>query len=202
MQGPSRILSILVLLSSFLTVCAWPPRVKCDRRTKPPTIPSFQDCESFLNELAIKSHLEPKGAYKYYGRDLDPCKECVRLPTIIHFGRRKCAALIDVDDDDEKSWSIFGLADLWQALSDMVAVCWLEKKHNGRGYPASQAAWAGFVRGVSPRTGFLENGTEASWMGLTEGWGNRTVNVIDLTDGWPESGSGGGNVESHSVETA
>lgn len=102
------------------------------------------------------------------------------LPAIVHIGRHACAAVIDVDDKDEKDFSVFDMKDLWQALSDVVGICWLGEKHNGRGYPGSQTAWTGFVRGVG-------SGTAVSLM-ETMMLGNRTVTILDLSKGRNESG--------------
>ena len=149
-------------------------RISCDARTKPPVEPSFQDCHDFLWDLSIKSHEEPQGAFRWYGRNLGPCVDCVKLPTIIHNRKQKCAALIDVDDKDSLEFSVFDLKELWRALSDMVGVCWLREKHNGRGYPGSQTAWAALVRGIGTRSGVLTQGSMAH--------GNKTFGIIDLSE--------------------
>lgn len=178
-----------VALSNLLTFCAsvppthhslrLQPIIKCDARTKPPTNPSFQDCQDFLWDLSIKAHKEPPGAYKWYSRIIEPCSQCVELPTIIHFGNQKCAAIIDSEEKHEKEASIFGLRDLWQALSDVVSVCWLREKHNGIGFPDRQTAWAGFIRGPYPRLSFSSTDFAAL--------GSGTVRIIDLSEGWPKT---------------
>jgi len=187
MQRPTSIISTLLFLSTFFVLCA-SRTPKCDARTRPPTDPSFKDCQDFLWSLAIKAHREPTAAYRWYGRRLDPCDECVKLPTIIHHGRQKCAALIDVDDKHEDEVSIFGLRELWQALSDVVAVCWLGERHNGLGYPGGQA-WAGFFKGTSLGSEVL--GIEMVSLGNgTERRGGRRMSVLDLSEGWPHERAG------------
>ncbi len=183
MQGLSSKVSTLLLLSTFLVLCAsLAPR--CDARTKPPSNPSFQECQDFLWSLSDKAHKEPTAAYKWYGRRLEPCDECVKLPTIVHFGRQKCAALIDIDDEHEDEISIFDLRDLWQALSDVVSVCWLGQRHNGLGFPGGHLAWAGFIKGIT--LGAEVMGIEMLRLGNgTERRGGRRVSVLDLSKGWP-----------------
>lgn len=148
-------------------------RVECDLRTKRPTIPSFNDCEDFLELLSIKSHKEPSGAYSWYGRTIGMCEECIRLPTIVHYGNLKCAALIDVDDKNEKEIDLFGLRDLWLALNGVIGFCWLQERHNGRRYPGSNVAWKAFVRGVEVQQSRRS-------MGKSPTRGNSTVYLIDL----------------------
>ena len=159
-------------------------RIECDPRTKRPTNPSFNDCEEFLEHLSIKSHNGPSGAYKWYGRNIGMCDECVKLPTVIHFGNLKCAALIEVDDGNEKEIDIFDLRDLWLALSNVIGFCWLRERHNGRGYPSSHKTWEAFVRGVGVRSGnfmeiplHLDNGTMTMIDLDSEG---RTVRLVPL----------------------
>ena len=148
-------------------------RIQCDARTQRPLKPSFQDCQDFLWALSVKSHQEPIGAFKWYGRNLGPCDDCVQLPTLVSFEGQRCAAVIDVDDKDRRDFSVFDLRELWQALSDVVKVCWLSEKHNGRGYPGSQTAWAGFVDVGGAKSETL---TKASSVR-----GNRTLNILDLS---------------------
>ena len=93
------------------------------------------------------------------------------LPTIIRFKNHKCACLVDVDDKDRRAFSVFDLKELWQALSDVVKLCWLGERHNGRGYPGSQTAWAGFVESVGTESGALKNTS------LLQG-----INVLDLSE--------------------
>ncbi|KAL8827692.1 MAG: hypothetical protein Q9170_006909 [Blastenia crenularia] len=151
MQSRSKtpITLLVILFFGLVTICSSTPP-QCDARTKPPTNPSFYNCQEFLEILSIEASREPRGAYKYYGRHLEPCQLCVKLPVIIHYGTINCAAIIDVDDEHEKDLSIFGIIDLRQALADVVGVCWLGKRCNGRGFPAGMPAWAGFTRGVGP----------------------------------------------------
>ncbi|KAL8829160.1 MAG: hypothetical protein Q9191_002173, partial [Dirinaria sp. TL-2023a] len=191
---PRFLLTLFLLLSTVLTLStSYPPRIKCDTRSKPPKDPSFQDCSEFLWELSIKAHAEPQGSYKWYGREIDACTECVKLPTIIHIGTLKCATVIDVDDARETDLSIFGLTDLNAALSDVIGTCWLRQMHNGVGYPGAQAAWAGLIKGFTGlRLGGsvndtleLEDGADALLRNEMERWRNRTVSVIDLSAGWP-----------------
>ena len=110
------------------------------------------------------------------------------MPVILHFGRGKCATLIDVDDDDEKEISIFGLRDLYEALDGVITTCWLNlevvKRSNGRGYPFNGKAWAAFVRGCADGIGGMMR------------VGNRRVNVVNLTRrGWwlKDGEAAGGN---------
>ena len=149
-------------------------RTQCDPRTAPPIRPSFQDCHEFLWDLSIKSHTEPQGAFKWYGRNIGPCDDCVELPTLVYFKDRRCAAVIDVDDKDRQDFSVFDLKDLWQALSGMVEDCWLRKRRNGRSYPGSQTAWAGLVEGFGTEPGLL---TKASLV-----QGNRSLTMLDLSE--------------------
>ncbi|KAL8860179.1 MAG: hypothetical protein Q9178_003443 [Gyalolechia marmorata] len=140
---------------------------------------------------------EPPHAYKFYGRNIGTCSECTDLPFKLLFGQSRCAVLIDVNDADEKALSIFGLRELHNALQGVLEECWLNrdpaKRLNGRGYPGSMPAWAAFVKGDSHRLG----DPEAMMLG------NRTLNVIDLSQGWPRnatsSSRGIGTVD---VETA
>ena len=175
----------LFLLTSFATCAASPTssqpslflprqdgRIRCDTRTKPPTRPSFQDCQGFLWDLSVKSHQEPAGAFKWYGYELGPCDDCVELPTLVIFRNRRCAGLIDSDDKNHQDFSVFDLKELWQALSGVVGVCWLGEKHNGIGYPGSQIAWAGLVENIWMNSEIL---TKESLV-----HGNRTLNILDL----------------------
>lgn len=148
------------------------PFIECDPRTKRPTNPSLNDCEDFLELLNIKSHEELSGAFKRYGRDIGMCDKCVKLPAIIHFGKTKCAALIDVDDKNAKGVDLFDFRELYQALSDVIGLCWLQKKQNGRGYPGFYTAWALLIRGVGVQSGRFREGSLKR--------GNRTMSVIDL----------------------
>ena len=147
--------------------------VQCDSRTKPPIRPSFQDCQGFLWDLSIKSHAEPRGAFKWYGRNIGPCDDCVELPTLVYFKDRRCAAVIDVDNKDRREFSVFDLNELWQALSGVVEVYWLRERQNGIGYPGSQTAWAGLAEGIDTKLGLL---TKASLVQE-----NRTLNILDLS---------------------
>ena len=149
-------------------------RTQCDPRTEPPIRPSFQDCQTFLWDLSIKSHTEPQGTFKWYGRNLGPCDDCVELPTLVYFKDGRCAAVIDVDDKDRQDFSVFDLKDLWQALSGMVEACWLRKRQNGRSYPGSQTAWAGLVEGVGTKPGLLSKASLVQ--------GNRSLNMLDLSE--------------------
>ena len=148
-------------------------RIRCDKRTKPPTMPSFQDCQGFLWDLSVKSHQEPRGAFKWYGHQLGPCENCVELPTLVRFQGRQCAGFIDSDDMDHRDFSVFDLTELWQALSGVVGVCWLEEKHNGIGYPGSQTAWACLVENIWTNSEILAKGSLVH--------GNRTLNILDLS---------------------
>ena len=148
-------------------------RIQCDGRTERPNDLFFQDCQKFLWDLSLKSHEEIQGSFKWYGRNLGPCEDCVNLPTIVHFGKQRCAGLIDVDDKFKWDFSVFDLKELWQALSDVIRVCWLGEKHNGRGYPGSQTAWAGFVKGVGTNSKAISKGSLVR--------GNRTVTILDLS---------------------
>ncbi|KAL8705553.1 MAG: hypothetical protein Q9201_001331 [Fulgogasparrea decipioides] len=208
MRIRSTILPILLLLSTLLSCCLSRPP-ECDARTRPPRRPSLISCDNLLWTLRNKADQEPPGAYKWYGRHLDPCDQCVELPAVIHFGRQQCAIVIDVDDEHEDDPSIFGLRDLWEALHDVIRVCWVQEFHNGRGYPGGQAAWAGFVRGMGQGSGVLWNDTavlgaeaEGLWKNETERWGDRTMNVLDLSEGWPDNAVDDGHVGTVKVETA
>ncbi|KAL8721899.1 MAG: hypothetical protein Q9181_007610 [Wetmoreana brouardii] len=204
----SNILRILLLFSTLFSFCTSRPP-ECDARTRPPRSPSLLSCENVLWTLRQKAQQEPPGAYKWYGRHLDPCDQCVQLPTIIHFGRKRCAIAIDVDDEHDDEPSIFDLGDLWEALRDVIQVCWMRENHNGRGYPGGQVAWAGFVKGPTQGAGVLWNDTavlgdeaKALWKNETEHWGNRTMSVLDLSEGWPDNAVGRGYVNTTNVETA
>ena len=154
------------------------PFIECDPRTKRPTIPSLNDCEDFLSLLNIRAH-EAAGAYSWYGRNIGTCDDCVKLPAIIYFGKSKCAALIDVDDQAAEGVDYFTLKMLYRALSDVILECWLQEKQNGRGYPGLITAWAGLIRGVGVQSGRFTEGSLKR--------GNRTISVIDLDS---EGGSG------------
>ncbi|KAL8772273.1 MAG: hypothetical protein Q9209_002485 [Squamulea sp. 1 TL-2023] len=153
------------------------PRIQCVPGTKPPTNPSYQSRMAFMWKLSEKSNQEPTGAYKWYGRDTGRCSECEELPAIIHFGAGRCAALIDVNDNHAKDYSIWGLRDLYEALNGVIKYCWLnadpKKKLDGKGYPAKFPAWAIFTKGISHLpTDKVTN------------LGNQTPNVLDLSEGW------------------
>ncbi|KAL8947959.1 MAG: hypothetical protein Q9222_005806 [Ikaeria aurantiellina] len=176
---------IFFLISVLLTICTSKPistpplrnapRIQCDSRTKRPIRPSLNNCETFLENLSILSHKEKPGTFKYYGRNIGPCAQCVQLPTIIHIGKSKCAAVIDVDDKDAKDFSVFDTHDLWQALHAVIGVCWLGKKQDGRGFPNSQTAWAGFNEGIRSETGGI--------LRKLPGYGNETMSLVDLDEG-------------------
>ncbi|KAL8779175.1 MAG: hypothetical protein Q9213_007061 [Squamulea squamosa] len=159
------------------------PRIRCVPGTKPPTNPSYQSCMAFMWKLSERSNQEPTGAYKWYGRDIGRCSECEDLPAIVHFGAGRCAALIDVDDNHEKDYSIFGLRDLWEALNGVIKECWLnpdpKKKLDGKGYPVKFPAWAIFTKGTS----HLQ-------VDKIINLGNRTMNVLDLSKWWLDNISG------------
>lgn len=178
MRPLSSLLFVTLHLTYLLAPCA-ARSPQCDPRTKPPTKPSFQDCQTFLWNLAERSHKDPH-AYKWYGSRIEPCAECVKLPTIIHWKNFRSAALIDVDDEDEQDIGIFGYHDLWKALSDIVGDCWLKERHNGRGYPSASNVWAALIRGVSSQPGATVKRFEG-----TNDWGNRTLNVLDLEELYP-----------------
>ena len=173
-------LTAALIITSLLHKC-FARSPQCDPRSNPPTKPSFQDCEAFLWNLSKLSH-QDRGAYKWYGRQLDPCKECVKLPTIIHWKNFRCAAIVDVDDADEEEIVVFGLTDLWRALSDVVGFCWLREQHNGRGYPSGSAVWAALIRGLTIQPGLrvkdMENRAEQR---------NSTMSVLDLDELYHES---------------
>ena len=147
------------------------PFIECDPRTKRPTIPSLNDCEDFLSLLNIRAH-EAAGAYSWYGRNIGTCDDCVKLPAIIHFGKSKCAVLIDVDEKAAEWVDYFNLKMLYRALSDVILSCWLKEKQNGRGYPGLLTVWAVFIRGVELQSGRFTEGSLKP--------GNRTISVIDL----------------------
>lgn len=169
---------INLLFTNLLNPCvARSP--SCDVRTKPPIKPSFQDCQTFLWNLAQRSHKDPQ-AYRWYGRHLDACPECAKLPTIMHWKNLRCAALIDVDDADEREIAVFGLDDLWKALSNMVGKCWLKENHNGRGYPSGAAVWAALTVGVNPN---LEVSLKA--IDGKRSQENKTLNVLNLDELYP-----------------
>lgn len=177
---PLSTIFLLCLISTLFTLgVSRPP--ECDARTKPPKDPPVIACNDFLEYLSIKAHRQPRGEYRWYGRKLEPCDQCVKLPTIIHHGDLRCATLIDVDDENEDVPSIFGLSDLRQALSDVLGFCWLVKKRNGRGYPGGQAAWAAFTAGVRPPR------LEITWKDLVASRSmeqereRRNVTIIDIS---------------------
>ena len=73
--------------------------------------------------------------------------------------------------------AVFGLLDLWRALSNVVEVCWLRENHNGRGFPSGPSVWAAFTRGFGTGRGNLnERPTRVAR------FGNETFNVLDLED--------------------
>ena len=174
------LLPFLLLISPI----AAKPRTECALGSKPPTNPSYAACQTFLMALAAKAHEEPKGAYRWYGRDLDTCPECVRLPSAVQYGRIKCALLLDVDDEHEKDVAIFGLGDLWSAASEIMGRCWIRKKMDGRAFPEGQSVWARFMPGRETIRGEVGEGVLVSRAedGEREG-GNGMVRVVDL-DRW------------------
>ena len=109
---------------------------------------------------------------------MDACNECVKLPVVVRSGKGQCAAVIDVDDENEQELSIFGLMDLWHALSDMVSVCWLKAGLDGRGYPDRQYAWAQFFEDLRPS------------LGEVPARGNGTGFVLDLSEDLTFNGTG------------
>lgn len=162
-------------------------KVLCDRRTLPPKTPSFQACSLFLERLANLARKEPKGAYKWYGRHIDECSECTKLPAYVFFSGMSCATVIDVFDKDENSLSLFGMDDLERSLSAMVGKCWLgdgvyANRHNGIGYPGSQNAWAGLVK--APGHGAIEGYVKMDLDNMT---------MVDLSKGWIEKVGGSGH---------
>ncbi|KAL8799522.1 MAG: hypothetical protein Q9182_005831 [Xanthomendoza sp. 2 TL-2023] len=127
-----------------------PPRIECFVEERRPGALAPRDCQRFLARLATDARLEPVGAYKWYGRHLDPCRECVQLPTTVAYGF-VCEARIDVDEEDDQELSIFGLKDLVRALQGVQTECLTRRKRAGRGFPDSQRAWARFIRNEHPR---------------------------------------------------
>lgn len=170
------------------------PYIQCDPRTKRPTEPTTQQCRYFLLELWNKASNEPPGAYRWYGRDLDPCDECVRLPSIIHYGHAKCAAVVDVDEEHEKDLSILGLSDLYEALHGVLSVCWMEERKAGRAFPDRQSAWTTFVEGPKQGKGFSSNETVVL--------GDRVMSILDLRGKWTEHTIAKGNGSTVSVDIA
>lgn len=158
----------------------WPALIECDLGTKPPRDPTYHECLAFTIRLHLMAMREPPEAYKFYGRNIGTCSECVDLPFKLLFGQSRCAVLIDINDADEKELSIFGLRELHGALQGVLEQCWLNrnpaKRFNGRGYPGNMPAWAAFVKGDTHRPGDQEAMT----------LGNRTLKVIDLSQGWPK----------------
>ncbi|KAI4247286.1 MAG: hypothetical protein L6R40_001629 [Gallowayella cf. fulva] len=158
-----------------------PPRIECSAHDPPPTHPTPQACQQFLVRLAIEAHKEPLGAYRWYGRQLDSCPECVKLPAVLNYGQNLCAAYLDVDEEDDKTVSIFGLRDVLRALEGVKKRCWSAEKRDGRGFPDAQRVWAMFTIGVHPEIGGRGNGTvevggrRVSFVDLEEGWGGKKV---------------------------
>lgn len=207
MQTQRHVLSAILLLAALFAIrssasypsraLGWPSLIECDPRTKPPTDPTYHECLAFTSRLYLMVKTEPPEAYKYYGRNIGTCSECTDLPFKLLFGQSKCAVLIDIDDADEKELSIFGLRELHGALQGVLEECWLNrnpaKRFNGRGYPGNMPAWAAFVKGDTHRL----RHQEATMLG------NRTLKVVDLSQGWPKnatsSSRGIGTVD---VETA
>ncbi|KAL8778232.1 MAG: hypothetical protein Q9213_007511, partial [Squamulea squamosa] len=131
--------------------------------------------------LATRAQKQPRGEFRYYGRNIGDCDLCVNLPVIMHISRSggyECAALIDVDEEHATTFSVFDFRDLWRALSELLRVCWLGEMHNGKGYPGSQTAWTTFVKG----RGWVKGGYGTE--------GNRTVGVVDLGYGWLADAAG------------
>ena len=176
------------LLSALFSICE-SRQPLCDPRTKPPTEPSFQDCQNFLEVLSIRAQQEPPGTFKYYGRNIGSCDECVELPTIIFFKGRRCAALIDVFDKQKRDISIFDLRDLRKALGQLVSQCWLGKRQNGVGFPGDMTAWAGFIRAPGSRS-TISRRDRAIMQNRTEDWEKRNISVLDLSEGWTEQMAG------------
>ncbi|KAL8734046.1 MAG: hypothetical protein Q9166_001807 [cf. Caloplaca sp. 2 TL-2023] len=188
----------LLLLFPILALCATiqpptlsapppliPPRIECNERYGLPRNPTPQACQQFLYRLSLEARKEPPGAYQWFGRHLEACDECVRLPAMISYGSYLCAAYIDVDDENEQDLSIFGLKDLFRALQGVKTQCWTQQIRNGRGFPDRQSTWAIFTKGADPQGKNLGN--------ETLGFGGRTMNFIDLSEGWnkTERKSGG-----------
>lgn len=90
--------------------------------------------------------------------------------------------LIDVDDEHEDEVSIFGLREVWRALSDVMTTCWVEKRRDGRGYPAGHTAWVRFIQGWTMGSEVLA--VEMLRLGNgTMSHGGRRVSVLDLSEG-------------------
>ncbi|KAL9581651.1 MAG: hypothetical protein Q9212_003773 [Teloschistes hypoglaucus] len=103
----------------------------------------------------------------------------------MHWKNLRCAAIIDVDDSDDQDIAVFGLDDLWEALSDMVGKCWLKENHNGRGYPSGAAVWAALIPGVTPNLGVSLKAINATRIQQ-----NETLNVLNLDELYPETSAG------------
>lgn len=192
MRATAAIFSTLFLLISLpFCVTADIPyhRVECDAETRPPATPSYKTCERFLHRLDQLVRKEPKGSYKWYGRHLDDCSECTKLPAFLHFDTLSCAAIVDVSDEDDDALSIFGMVDLYEALRLMVRQCWFghgvaADKRDGAGYP-SGAAFARLVK--APTTELLGLGAEMKWRG-------RNLTMVDLSKGWIEKVAPNGQI--------
>ncbi|KAL8811656.1 MAG: hypothetical protein Q9200_001626 [Gallowayella weberi] len=150
-----------------------PPRIECSLEIRPPGYLRSRDCERFLYRLAAEARQEPTSAYKWYGRHIDPCPECVQLPAKVTFGFI-CEVKIDVDEADDKELSIFGLRDLVRALQGVEEECWKKRRRTGRGFPDSQKAWATFVKNEHPTGRALGNETVS--------FGGQDGELIDLND--------------------
>ena len=175
----------------------WPALIECDPSTKPPRDPTYYECLAFTIRLHQIAKREPPHAYKWYGRNIGTCTECTDLPFKLLLGQSRCAVLIDIDDADEKEVSIFGLRELHGALQGVLEECWLNRiparRCNGRGYPGNMPAWAAFVKGDIHRPGDQEAMT----------LGNRTLKVIDLSQGWPKNATSSSKaIGTVDVETA
>ncbi|KAI4103386.1 MAG: hypothetical protein L6R37_003825 [Teloschistes peruensis] len=163
---------VLPFVTILLLTCLPPAfsRVPTCLPNRPrPLAPKVNDCQSFISSLSRDARAEPHGAYKWYGRDVDPGPGFVHLPAIIHSSHQKCATLIDVDEEAAKEASVFGLDELAVSLAGLMQQCWIIEKLDGRAWPGGgQAAWAAFVLGYE-------------WVGV-ERWGNRTVDFVDFDE--------------------
>lgn len=86
-----------------------------------------------------------------------------------------------MDDQHENEVSIFGLRELWQALGDVLDVCWLGQRRNGQGFPGGQMAWARLVDSSSSSLSSKMLEIEMLRLGNgTKSREDRRVSVLDL----------------------
>ena len=181
-QQAAGLTPILYTLVVILTLCFAHPafdspsasltQIKCDKNTKRPSVPTRDDCDHFLEQLYEEAMHEGGQGFHYYGRDVEPCALCVKIPVIVQYPDTYCAALISIDRENDKELSIFSMFEMWQVLKDLMDYCWLLQNQDGKGYPAYQFAWVALVEPTDPDYSISGNQTATL--------GNSTVSVLTL----------------------